>query len=353
MPFNTGSRWGLGREQVPGTAVATGNQMKDTKGGIPIESFVSPDLGDMISIHPKMLGFPYDTERSRIHVGKEPKIPTMEHNVHTNILGVVLASMCPWTHAADVSTLKPIQAGQIVWTYGNSAVTNFTFTVWHEVGNSAGSHSVYISGCACTGLTLTFPQSGGPVRMSWEAVGMDSDEDQATQTDLPFEYPTASMTDLLASSFRYFYGTVGSPTEIYPDSDVVITLTPTIQVQRRCQDKPRVISVSRWTATAAFTFPWDADSDVHDRYQEHHDVTRAQLYISNATGGGAFDVDPDALGELTLCVQGYQDEAPGLGGEGILGEQVRLVGTGDATDGTYDRPFIMELFDDVTFDDFV
>ncbi len=347
MPIANRSKYGFGRENAPGTFVAPGVAMLSTKGGIPFEGFIQLDLGDMISVHQKAVGAPFDMETARLHVGKEPKAPTFEHNIHQAILGVLVASMVPYGLAASLATLRPTAGRQ--WEYGDTDAGNMTFSVWHEPG-VATSQNMVVGGCVCSSLALTFPQGGGPVRMAWSAAGMDSDEDQSAQTAANYGYPAVATIDHLASDFRYFYGTPGSPTEFYPDADLVITFTPVLQVQRRCQDKPRLISVSRVDVTAQIKFPWDADADVHDGYDDMAAVTRRQLMITNAFDD-AYDNDPDAAGEWNVSVIGHQDAAPTVDGEGIIGENVTLTGTGVSTFGTDDFPFTMQMYDATTFED--
>lgn len=349
MPISTSSKYGLGRENTPGTFVAPGNQMYQTKGGIPHEGFNTLNLGDQISVHPKATGLPFDAEYSRIHVGKDPSVPGFDHNIHAPILGVLLGSFTPVSLATSLATIQPGADG-IHWEYGDTAADNMTFSVWHEPG-VATSQNMVVGGCVCNSLTLTFPQGGGPVRMAYTALGMDSDEDQAAQTAANYGYPASTVLDHLASDFRYFYGAAGSPAEFYPDGDVVITFSPVIQVQRRCQDKPRIISISKWLVTAQVKFPWDADSDVHDRYDEMAGVSRRHLHITNAYNS-AWDDAPDAMGEWSISVLGFQDAPPDVAGEGIIGETITLNGTGQTAAAATDYPYIVKMYDETTFDDF-
>lgn len=350
MSISTSSKYGLGREQVPGTFVAPGNGMLSTKGGIPVEGYVPLNLGDQIAVHPKMLGLPFDVEYSRIYTGKMPSVPTMDHNIHQAILGVLLASMTGvYSYAAGLATIRPLSDG-IFWEYGNSAVDNFTFSVWHEPG-SAASDSMVVGGNVCNSLTLTFPQGGGPVRMAWTSVGMSSDYDQAAQSAGNYGYPAAATLDHLASDFRFFIGASGSPVEFYPDGDVVVTFTPVIQVQKRCQQLPRIISISKYMVTAEFTWPWDADSDINAYYAQVASSTLRHLHITNAYNS-AWDDAPNAAGEFSLSVLGVQEEQPQTGGDGIIGERVRLNGRGGSSGGSYDWPYIAKLYDATTFADF-
>lgn len=345
--ISSNNKYGLGRENTPGTFVAPGNQMLSTKGGIPVEGYLQLGMGDEVSVHPKMLGLPFDVEYSRLYIGKSPSVPSMEHNIHQAILGVLVASMTgKTTYAASLATLRPGADG-VVWKLGTAGADNFTFTVYHEPG-SAVSDNMAVGGCVCAGLTLTFPQGGGPVRMSWSALGMTSAYEQAAQAAGNYGYPAATTLDHLASEFRFFIGASGSPVEFYPDGDVVVTITPTIQVQKRTRNSPQLISISKYAVTATFTWPWDADADVNKYLAFVPTETLRHLHITNSYTSAWGDA-PDAAGEWSLSVLGQQEAPPSTGGEGIIGETVTLNGIGGSGGSTYDWPFIFKIYDAATF----
>lgn len=346
------SKYGIGREQTPGTYVEPGNGMLETKGGLPLEELAAPMLGDDIRIHPKQVSLPFDCEYSRINAGKAPAVPQVEHNLVVPFFGLLLCSFTPVSEAADLATIVPGTSGHVCAEYGTLNNSNFSFTFRWEHGGT-GSVNEAVGGCICDNLQLTFPADGGPVRMSWSARGMVSSEAMAAATAATYGYHSATAVfDLLASDFRYFFGTESSPTEFYPDGDVVITFTPQLQFQNRCQGRPHMVTCNKYMGTVEFTFPWDTDpGDINELYDGLG--TRKSFAVTNAYDS-AWNDAPDAAGEMLIhCGVELNPTLPSREGEGIIGERATFDMTGKvAQSDNDDKPYYAKIYDGTTYDDF-
>ena len=322
--YVAGSKYGLGYESTNGTGVAPSV-------GIPQEGLVTLGLGDEFENTPKFQGKPYAVDNEYVHIGKMPGVTGLTHNFSPYILHRLLASMhgTPGSESTNVFTLNTPSAG-IYYEYGATDLP-YTLTAKHETGAS-GTVNHIVEGCVCSSLTLTFPAGGGPVKMAYDLVGMDSDIIAAAGT---YTLETTGQ-DAIASDFTYQMGAYGAAATFYPTGDVTVTLTPEIEVLKRGENQPYSIIVHKWGGSFSFSNPWDAAGEVNDLHEAYADGEFFNLVIFN-------DATPDAVGELSLDIRGRLMTAPSLGGDGIIQESGDFTICGDVST----TPYEIKFFDDV------
>jgi hypothetical protein len=344
------SKYGIGREATAGTAVAPGTGFVNAAGRIPQESFITLNEGTERAIVRKFSGLLYQSERENFSSGKNPTAEGFSHNLSIPILNLLLASShgVPGTQTVTPWEFYPPADG-LVRTIGDSvAASKYTFTLWQEKirADGAGAGDGYahsISGCVMKDLTLTFPLSGGPVKMAWSAQGMDSnvaaDEQSLPLYTDPDESSYADI-DLLAQDFTFWYDdqSDATPDQFYPDGDVVVTLTPVMSVEKRGTGKPYKIAFTEFAASVSFKLPADS---LPDRGQADFIAnTYKHIYITNT---GTYSSVPNADGEILIVIRGDIVTAPGSEGEGIIKESVEIQSRGLVAGTT---PYQFQVYED-------
>jgi hypothetical protein len=329
--YVAGSKYGLGYESTNGTGVAPSV-------GIPQEGLITLGLGDEYENTPKFQGKPYAVTNEYVHIGKMPSASGFSHNLSPYILNRLLASMhgTPGDETTNVFVIGTNAAGDaypsqgVAYTHGGTTYP-YTLTAVHTTG-AAGAVDHRIEGCVCSNLTLTFPAAGGPVKMAYDLVGSESEVLDATGT---FTLETTGQ-DAIASDFTFEYGPFGSDDPFYPTGDVVITLTPEIEVLKRGESRPYSIIVHKWGGSFSFNLPWDAAGDVNDLHEAYTDGEFFNLKVWN-------DSTPDAVGEYYFNMRGRLLSPPTLGGDGLIHEAAEFTICGDVSN----IPYTITYFDDV------
>lgn len=328
------TKYGIGREVTAGTGVAPGANFVNSAGRIPQEGFIKFTEGTELQIVRKFGGTLYRVERERFSAGKIPMAEGFSHNVNVPLLNLLLASMhgLPGTQTVSPWEFYPPQDGK-VWTLGDAvAGKRYTFSLWHEMirGTGAGGGDGYahtLKGCVCRELTLTFPLSGGPVKMAWSAVGMDSDFEEDEQSlaaySDPWEESYADL-DLLAQDFGLYYEDQDTtPVQIYPDGDVSLTLSPLLSIEKRGTGKPYKLAFTEYEARLSFKLPMDSTPDAAIR--DFYNNVYKHFYISNT---GTYNGSPATPGKMTIYIRGEIANEPSVDGDGILKENVEIVSRG-------------------------
>lgn len=310
------SKYGVGYETVTGTAV-------DPSQGIPQEGLVTLGLGDEYANTPKFQGKPYAVDNEYVHIGKMPTVSGMVHNLSPLLLNRLLASMhgTAGSEAANVFTLNTPSDGVV---YTDGTTEDYALSFKHESGAS-GSVNHRIAGCICSELTLTFPSAGGPVKMAYSLVGIDSSDAVGAGGTYTLETTGA---DAIASDFTYELGPKDSEAAFYPTGDLVIKFTPTIEVMKRGEANPRTIAVHKWGGTFSLNWPWDAAGDLNDMYEAYANGELFELKVYN-------DETPDAVGEYLFNVHGRLLSPPQLGGSGVIEEQAEFTMCGNISTVPY------------------
>lgn len=328
------TKYGIGREVIAGTSVAPGANFVNGAGHIPQESFIKFNEGTELQIVRKFTGLLYRAERERFSAGKIPMAEGFSHNVNVPLLNLLLASMhgLPGTQTTSPWEFFPPNDGK-VWTVGDAtAGQKYTFSLWHEMirASGAGAGNGYVHnliGCVCRELTLTFPLSGGPIKMAWSAVGMNSnfaaDEQVLGGYSDPWEESYLDL-DLLAQDFKFYYEDQGTtPIRIFPDGDVVLTLTPLLSIEKRGTGKPYKLAFTEYEARLTFKLPMDSTPD--EALLDFLANTYKHFYISNTA---TYNGNPLIPGQMTIFLRGDIETEPGVDGDGILKENVTLVSRG-------------------------
>lgn len=329
------SKYGIGRETTAGTSVAPGTNFVNGAGRIPQEALIKFTEGTEFEVVRKFGGTIYRLERERFSAGKMPGAEGFSHNVNVPLLNLLLASMhgLPGTQTVPPWEFYPPASGKI-WTLGDAtAGDRYTFSLWHELikASGAGAGDGYVHnlfGCVCRELTLTFPLSGGPIKMAWSAAAMDSDFEEDEQALAGYADPSEASyadLDLLAQNFKFYYSdqSDATPDRIYPDGDVVFSLSPLLSVEKRGTGKPYKLAFTEYAARVSFKFPMDSTPD--GALQDFYANTFKHFYITNTVD---YSDAPSAAGEILIVVRGEIETEPGVEGEGILKENVEIVSRG-------------------------
>ena len=321
------SEYGIALEETNGTAL-------DPSQGIPQEGLITLNLGTEYANTPKMQGVPYARSNEYVDIGKMPGATGFSHNLSPQLLQYLLASMhgTPGDESTNVFTLghgdtsSGYPATGAVYTNG-STDTPYTISLKHQTGETDEDHR--IGGCVCSNLTLTFPASGGPVKMGYDLVGLTSADSVASAGTYTLETTGA---DAIASDFAFSYGTPDSTTLFYPEGDVTINLRPELVVTRRGEEDAYKIIVHRWGGSFSFGWPWDAAADVDALSDDYTGGTFAELLIYN-------NLSPDTIGEYSIKLHGRLLTPPSLEGEGIVQERAEFELLGSTTEYPYEIKF--------------
>jgi len=347
--IKTQSLYAIGRESTPAGAANAGVKIADARGLIPVDpQLLKLQHGKTYEYNRRSFGLPFMTHQDHQSMGVRPASASFSHNLHLSILSLVLGSMHGFSnYAASLLSIYPVAGGK-QWIYlpaGSPDNANATFTLWHKPG-ATGSVNHYIIGAVGNALTLTFRQGGGPARMSWGAVGMDS---STTQASVPgtLSYPTtAGWLDKLSSEWLWYLDSEGGVTDadrIYPRGDIVVTLTPTITVEARGLDHPYIIGAVDYAATVQMSLPWDSSAQADKLLA----LMKARTYteiIGTNVGYSAGWTNPSAIGHMLMRFRGFFHEDPTLEGDAIVGERGTLecAGNGSAV------PYEFKIYDPTT-----
>jgi hypothetical protein len=310
------SKFAFGIEATVGTPVAAGVSVTGTNGGIAQEGFIELMAGLEYEVVEKLRGLPFRTENCVIPKGSIPSSPQFNHNLNMGVLHAILGSAHVVTAGTgDAWQIYP-KVGALQWTLGDAvgASGERTFTIRHErEATAAAGLNQYLAGCVMRSLTLTFPIEGGPVKMAWDVSAFAYDNDEDDSSAAGFTYPSQTLQDLIVSDFEFYFGTADPPSKVYPASDVVVTLTPNIVIEKRGTDAPYTIVVDGYAASFSMALAYDSAPDT---LQTHFDAnTLCYLTITNV---GAEATAPSAAGELRINMMGKMVTEPGTEGEGIL-----------------------------------
>lgn len=248
-----------------------------------------------------------------------PMADGLSHNWQAEILAMLLTAMhqTPGTEATNVFTLV-CPTGGVEAEFGSA---DYTLSAQHKIDSALAKQ---IKGCVPKQIKITFPGGGGLVKLEYDLAGMASDPDQSSPSASAIS-SDADLVDLLAGDFTFEFGTLGSPSAIKPEGDVVVTLSPQLKPLYRGYNYPRQFVFDKWGGTVEFTLP--ADSDAEAMHALFEAKTRREFMFTNCAETEA------AAGDFTMHLRGTMLQQPGYEDQGIIGEKVTMQITQDG-DGT-------------------
>jgi len=355
------SKYGVGQESTVGTAVAPGTGFLSSGGQLNLLEFVEFQSGKEFEETTQVQGKAWPSQRTLLSKGKMPKSPQMNMNVNLSILHALLGSIHyvqddttnKWSIFAGSGSQIPKYKLADDVSGSNSRPLSF----WHERETASGSGAgdgmvAVLKSCLLNSLTLTFPMAGGPIKVGFDVVAFDHDYEENEQSLAGYVLPAAAYLDHVVDDFQVYFGDDGGTlSRIYPEGDVVVTLSPVITMEKRGTGKPYSAVVDDYRASFSFALPWDSAADT---LQDVFDGTEGggdgdepilkELVISNT---GSYSAAPDAAGEFRVNMHGRIASEPGTEGEGILRDTAEFRCEGDWLTGT--PPYKFQVYETTLF----